>query len=806
VTRFLEWALDLEHIRIGGDAPVSVEFARAWPGWLLVGCVLVGGVWVFAVYRQESGSAFRRSIVAGLRFGVLVLLLVLLMGPVLVLQQDRVERSMVGVLVDASASMGFVDGHDSQAGGKTRLDRVRGSLLRDEGVVLRELTKTHDVMGWTFSGELERGALAESERDVGGLVQLFEAARAEGLRTDLGVALSRLIARSGGRRLAGLVLISDGRSTDGGDLSGALNAASQGKIPVHCVRVGSPLAPPDVAVSGTRGPRRVLSQDLLTIKATIEFGSVQAGRSVEVRLVDETSGDVVDRRAVSASVEGEAVELHTRPGQIGLRRYRVEADVLVGELTEENNSEQVEVDVIDDHLRVLYVDGYPRYEYRYLKNALVREDSLDVSVLLLDADKDFVQEGTMPIRRFPQSPEELNQFDVIIFGDVDPRGGWLSLAQMNMLLDAVGNNGQGFAVIAGERSAPARFAATPLSQLLPVRIDPTGQWRDSTVRGFRPVMTPEGQASPILQFNADRDTNAKLFAELPELYWAMPTLGAKPGATVLLEHPTLHNSGDGRKMPLLVTGRYGRGKILFQASDDTWRWRRHTGELLHDAYWVQLVRFVANPGRNRPETPYEIRSDVRVARFAEPVHIRLEVFDPRLLSELEGTVMLQVARLVSSDGGAGAKGNSTINGAGRTHADVVSNVSAVRIGLGSGVFEATIVPTSPGRFRVTAPELSAGLSGQVTRTRPLVFKVSGPDLETKQPSADYDALARIASATGGTVVGLGELSELFSSIPDRSVRIPDDIVEPLWDTKLALMLFVGLISTEWALRKAFGMV
>lgn len=795
MTRFLEWALDLEHIRIGVDTPVAVEFSRAWPGWLLVGCLLIGAIWVLAVYRQESGSAFRRSVVGAIRLCLLSLLFVLLMGPALVLQQNRVERSVVGVLVDVSASMGFVDRHDLATEGESRLDAVRASLLRDDGALLRNVTKTHDVVGWTFSGELERGVVAVRASEVDNLVELYEGMTANGLRTDVGAAIAQLIEKSGGRRLAGVVLITDGRSTDGGDLSSAFDAATLGQIPIHCVRVGSPLPPPDVVVGGVRAPHQVLARDLLTVEAMIEFGAIEEGNSVEIRLVDEATGVVVARKVVFARAEGVPVELHTKPDRVGPHRYRVEVDALIGELSYDNNSERVEVDVIDDHLRVLYVEGYPRYEYRYLKNALVREDSFDVSVLLLEADKDFVQEGTMPIRRFPQSPEELNRFDVIILGDVDPRGGWLSAAQMNMLLDAVANNGQGLAVIAGERAAPARFAGTPLARLLPVRLDPGGEWRDAGGRGFHPAVTPEGDASSILRFHTDRETNAELFSALPELYWVMPTLGAKPGATVLLEHPTRQNSGDGHKMPLLVTGRYGRGKVLLQATDDTWRWRRHTGELLHDAYWVQLVRFVANPGRNRPETPFEIRTEARTFAYGDPVRVRVEIFDPRLLGEIEDNVMLQLTRLVTSRSDADSGKNGL-------RADVVSNVSAVRIGSQARIFEATIVPTSSGSFRVTAPELPT----HNTRLKPLLFQVEGPDLEAKQPSADHDSLERIAAATGGKVVGLGELPALLAGIPDRSIRIPDDIVEPLWDTKLALMLFVGLISTEWALRKAFGMV
>ncbi len=438
---------------------------------------------------------------------------------------------------------------------------------------------------------------------------------------------------------------------------------------------------------------------------------------------------------------------------------------------------------------------------------MVREEAVEGGVLLVGADERVVAEGTDPIRRFPETPEALHQYDVVLFGDVNPRSGWLTLAQMNMLLNFVGNEGGGFGLIAGERAAPHRFLGTPLERLIPVRIDPEflGRYAEPLTVGYRLQLTPEGRRSRIFraapptgQDTGTSSSDANPFESLPELFWVARTLGPKPGASVLAEHPTMsllteRQAGTGR-MPVVVTGRYGAGKIFFQGTDDTWRWRRKNGELLHDTYWVQVVRELMRGDRLIQSRRYVIRTEGRVFEYGVPIHIHLDVSDERILADHPDVISMAVFETGDQqDGDVG----------GSLEPFLVAHLDVHRLGSASKRYDASFLPDHPGTYVISAEGIAR--TGTGTRASAVV-RVERPRLESRHPEANHLILERIAEATGGRVVEPDKLAEVFAGIRDRSIRIPDDVTEPLWDSRLALILFALVVTTEWVLRKRFGML
>ncbi|HSS66532.1 MAG TPA: hypothetical protein VLS27_19035, partial [Gammaproteobacteria bacterium] len=630
MTKLLEWLFDLERIRLGEDAPLLLRWGNPLEAWVLFCVGLAAAAWIALAYRQEPTSAPRRAGLAVLRCAVVGLVVAVLCQPVLVLQRNRVEPSHVALAVDTSQSMAWrdvyedvdlarsvragagLDPDDSEVAASSdqlpsRLELVRLALLRDDAAPLRRLLQRNGLQLISFDGSVEshglypRGgsAVAELGDALGSLV-------AKGTTTDIGGAIREIIEKSEGRRLAAIVLASDGQATHAGNLKDMLDLAAGRQVPIVPLRIGSPQRPRDVEVTLVKVPETVFVNDLLVVQAELSASGLTDAAEVEVRLVHTATDEVVARERVALEPDGPAgalrhdtfVSLRYKPTQTGLARFRIEVPPLKDEWITENNEDEVEVAVVEDRLRVLYVEGYPRYEYRYVKNALLREQTVDLSVLLLRADERFVQEGTTPIRRFPESAEELNRFDVVVFGDVDPEGGWIADAQLELLVDFVGVRGGGFGLIAGEYAAPHRFVDTPLEKLIPVQIDSTfsGRYEGTLDAGFSLQLTPEGRRSGLFQVAAGQGENgSKLFHRLPKLYWAARTLGPKPGASSLAEHPSRQAFGGlygsrSLMLPIVVTGRYGAGKLFFQGTDDTWRWRRRTGEFLHDAYWVQVVR------------------------------------------------------------------------------------------------------------------------------------------------------------------------------------------------------------------------
>jgi hypothetical protein len=799
-----QWLFDLENIRIGRDAPLSLKWQSALPAWQIACCALAAVIVLMLIYRREQASATKRIVLGVVRFMLIALIVAVLCEPTLVLQRNRVEPAYVAVLVDGSMSMASRDVYADEAlaaamargaglagpaevAAATRLDLARRTLLRDDAAPLSALMSHNGVQLFTFASGIRSSAFIAGrgeESDVAPFVDAVQAIEADGQASDLSGSLTHVIGRAQGRRLAAIVLLSDGQSTESASLSEAVDLASGRQVPIFPLRIGSPIEPKDIEVGPVRAMENVFANDLVAVEADVQATGLTEPTAVNLTLIDERTNQVVAAQTVTLDpgAPRATVELRTKAAQVGATRYRVEAEALPQEQNLDNNADFADVSVLDDQLRLLYVEGYPRFEYRYLKNAMLREHTMRLSVLLLEADEQFVQEGTDPIRRFPETPEELADYDVVLFGDVDPRSGWLSTTQMNMLVDFVGTQGGGFGLIAGERSAPERFAGTPLERLIPVRIDPgfTGRYDAAIVDGFHLELTPEGASSRIFRFARDPADSLEVFEQLPELFWVARTLGPKPGASVLAEHPSMQTPAG--PLPVVVTGRYGSGRLFFQATDDIWRWRRHTGELLVDTYWIQVARELLRADRSSRERRFVVRSDRRNYPYAMPVQAQIEFYDSDLLADQGESVPLVVS---DADG------------------LIVTRLEARRLAPESSVFEASFVPPRIGRFAIRASDL---VPRPGEREAAAAIRVDKPDLEARRPEANHQALQRLADGTGGKMIEPDEMTAVLASIPDRSVQIPDDVTEPLWDSKLVIILFVLMISVEWLIRKASGML
>ncbi|MCH8966488.1 MAG: hypothetical protein IID43_02325 [Planctomycetes bacterium] len=819
-----EWLLDLDNVRLGRDAPLLLKFGADVPAWLLFGCALLGVIWIALIYRQERLPLGRRMVLASLRAAAVALVGAILCQPSLVLERNSVEPSHVVLLLDTSYSMAAKERYQDEAlascvargagledptslAEHTRLDLVTKALVDDNAAPLLTLIRRNGIQLSTFAGAVQTQAFAASQTSLGPLVDRIGALSADGQSTDLAGALISVIEHAQGRRLAAVILVSDGQTTEPTSLKDALDLARGRQVPILAIRFGSTRRPKDISVGPASCEETVFVRDLVAVEAPLSATGLAEPTAVTARLIEESTGKVVASQEVVLGPDATTatVEFRFRPMRTGRLRYRVEVLPLPGERTTTNNRVYVDVTALDDQLRVLLVEGYPRYEYRYLKNALLREETIELRVLLIDADRRFVQEGLDPIRSFPDTPEALSRYDVVLFGDVDPRGGWLSEAQMNMLLDFVGHEGGGFGLIAGERFAPHGFRGTPLEKLIPVRIDPNflGRYDAPLAAGFRMQVNRQGRRSRLFRFSDPQKpegdesvTPGGIFDALPELYWLARTLGPKPGASVLAQHPTMRAlSGP---MPVIVMGRYGAGRVFFQATDDTWRWRRHTGELLHDTYWVQVTRELMRGGRTGEDRRFVIRTDRRVYVYGSPVQTQVEVFDPGLLAPRAESIEITVTEL-SGQAGEPARQQALPSGT----APVAARFLLHRIGDDSDLFEGTFVPPRAGSFVLRADEIAGG-PGE--RSPSIGVRIEQPDLEARRPEADHDVLQRIADATGGRVVDLDQLESAFGEIRDRSVQIPDDVVEPLWDSKVSLMLFVLLMTAEWGLRKVFGLL
>ncbi len=783
----LRTLLDLDRLTLGADG-VRFAFERPLPayGW---GLIVLGAV-ALALwsYSRMIGPAWVRSGLGLLRASLLLLLAVLIAGPQLVEQSESVEDDWVLVLVDRSASMGIADapretGMESGADRVTRQEQLE-SLLQDSWPMWRSLSEDRVVVWLGF----DAGAFDLAPASGGsGAISLGEA---QGQRTRLGRALDQALARTAARPLSAIVVLSDGRSTDQ-PARAVMRRLQADRVPVFSVPLGSEDPIGDIAVRRAEAPGVAFVKDRTPVRVQLErVGSAETRTSGTVRLVDRATGIVLDEQRVDwAPGETEqSVALVTSDQEQGQRTWIVEVTPDGADLIDGNNTSEFTIELVDRPLRVLYIDGYPRWEQRYIKNLLVREESVSSAALILAPDRRYLQEGDIILDALPESPEEWARFDAVVLGDVDPEV--FTVDQLTNLREHVARRGGGLVWVGGEGSTPGEWFDTPLSDLLPFRRDAI----DGSAIGV-PVMmapTPTAERLGVLQL---ADTQGQWWpADLLDpskgwslLQWAQRIEPTRIKAAVEVLAQAV-GSGDisaapgiADRFPLVLSMRYGAGRVIYVATDETWRWRYARGEKLPERFWLQMLRLLGRESLARAQRMATIEVSPRRADVDQPVRIAVELLDQSLIDEQLPSLSVEVVRRGAEEG------------------DSVSGRVELVLKPSEGGFEtysAVWLPPAAGNWDVVCTDSAlAGmnLSGEVV--------VSLPDDELRHPETNHELLARLSDETGGQVLLASELADLPDRIPNRRVRLLNESTESLWDTPLALILIVGLLTFEWVGRR-----
>lgn len=868
-----------------GDAAARLAWAHPLPrwGWVLVGLAAVGvAVWSYAGVRA---SVWVRVWMGALRAMAVVAVVVLIAGPELVRTDERTEPDVVVLLVDRSASMGVED----EEGEGAQVSRRQGAE-GEEGEEGEEGAEGGGFRGGRISrDEAVRGALAGQggvfgdagflkDREVVWLgfaegvypidPPTFAASMgpATGRGTRLRTAIESGLASASGRPVAGVVVLSDGRTPQatGPDLVRRLESL---RVPVFSVLVGADRAVLDVSVSRVEAPREAFIGDAVPVNVTVEqTGDDTGGGRVRVRLIEvleggevevaaegaegltagaseggegDEGGRVLDERVLTAEELGRPVRLEGKQEAPGRARWRVEAERLpdveggprVEEPIRQNNSRLVEVDVVDRPIRVLYVEGYPRWEYRYLKNLLIREDSISASTLLLSADRAFAQEGDVPITRFPATGEELNQYDVVILGDFPPA--LLGEEALGLLREQVAARGTGLLWIGGSRDTPVAWAESSLAALLPMRepgavrpmltatgaihVEPTQAAR---ALGVLELIEPAGYGRDEAGDVAEpRDGVPALWpTDLPPLLWAQDLGPLKPSAEVLAEvrpdaPPAAEAAAPGDASyidaaatvaapPVLTRLRYGGGQSLYLGTDETWRWRYGKGDPYFDQFWIGLVRTL---GRARVQLTGDgaalLQVRPRQLQLGDTAIVELTLSDPSLIERNLPGVRVVVTPLDAASPNSPAATAPIDQLDLRLEAppppDPSDPDAAVSLNAPLQLtYRAAWLPTASGELRLAVDEPAlAGLDLTATAT------VIAPDDELRQPQSDHPRLIQLAADTGGQVIPLNDLQKLIDAIPHRPRKTAHDTRAPIWDSALALIVVLVLLALEWTTRR-----
>ena len=765
----VRWLLDLDVIPRGAEG-VRWAWAHPWPKWLWA--LLLVGAALFAAqsYRRLVGARMGRGALAATRTIVIVLLLMIISGPMLELPRETVERDWVIVLVDRSASLTITDAEGPD--GRTSRDEQLRSLLQAHAPMWDELATARHLVWMGFHAaafDLAEAGDAEDPVDAG-VVELGEA---NGQATNIGTALEQVMRRAAARPVSGIVILTDGRTTD------PPNRALMRRLKADAVRVfpvplGSADPLGDLAIRRIEAPRRAFVGDQVPILVSLDrLGSAAHELAGTVTLIDDTTGELLDRVELEPGGD-ERVTLIAEPDMAGEVTWRVEVKTDKPDLIAANNSEQFLIELVDRPLNVLFVDGYPRWDYRYLKNLLIRERSIETSVMLLSADRDFAQEGNQPITRLPRSPEEFARFDVIILGDVP--GTFFSPDQLAMMRDHVAERGAGLLWIGGERYTPATYSGTVLADLLPMRgpllLAPIGV-------PVNLVPTPAAARMGVLQIVAKGGAAWPQALSDPSYGWSqlhyaqrIEPARLKPTAEVLAETVQTFR---GTPLPLVLHMRYGAGRVIYVATDEIWRWRYGRGDRLPEQFWVQMIRMLGRESLSGSAQAAILEVDPRRLETGQPMRIELRLREAQLATAAPSTMTVVMEN---------------------ADRQTVAEIPLRRLGTAEARYAASYIPEVTGEFRLLVDD---------PQLRPLNLEarveVLAPDDELRRPETDHPLLAQLAAGTGGQVLQPHELGRLPELLPNRSVRTVNSLTEPIWDTPLAFALVLMVIAGEWIGRK-----
>jgi uncharacterized membrane protein len=739
-----------------------------WPvPWIaLVPLTLVAaglGVWL---YRQSWSALTPRDrwILGGLRVAAIAIVATCLARPVLAVSRAIEQRNVVGVVVDDSRSMRIAD-HGAGARG----DFAHQVFGGPDSALFKALAEKFQLRFFRTSG-------------AGGRSEALGDTPLSGSRTHLATSLLRAEEELAGAPVAGMVVISDGADNSAA-MPGAppmleqLLALRARQIPVYTIGVGSERFARDIELARVEVPTTVLRDASVLVEVVVSQRGY-AGKKVPV--VVEDSGRIIGSREVALPKDGEAsvVRIRVPASEGGARLFRVRVPVQPDEMVKENNDREAVVVVSDRREKILYLEGEPRFELKFIRQAVVDDKNLQVVTLLRSAKDKFlrlsVDDSVELATGFPKTREELFAYRGIILGSVE--ASFFTVDQLRMLSDFVSVRGGGLLALGGRRAlAEGGYAGTPLADALPVELGPPAG-SDSGATEITVAPTAAGILHPATQLAPNDSATATLWRQMPALTTVNEVGRPKPGATVLLEGRA---DEERRARPTLTFQRYGRGKAIVFAVQDSWLWQMHqlvpVEDQRHETFWRQLLRWQVS----------DVPSRVDVVATGD--------------GAINDGIPL---RVVVSD-----SAYARFNGA-AVSAEVVSpGGESTRVPFEwatdrDGEYTAMMVPGVNGVHTVN---VTAAVGRDTIRSTAGYVRVSDPTAEFFGAEMRPAVLKQFADETGGKFYRSADVSRLPQDIVYTTSGATEVQRLDLWDMPALFLLLLSILGAEWLYRRRRGL-
>ena len=748
---------------LGQPTTPSFSIDPFWPTWCLVILVTLAIAILGYFYRKELARQSTRWILFGLR--VILLLLTCWIALRMTNTPLRSRRESLVVLIDNSSSMATVDSiGDSQTKSpdeqatKSRLDQVK-SLMVDRGL-LRSLAERYEIHFYTLNQDLPIELVNNGQLKADRLNTISPIQKT----SPIGDWIRKLARRHRGEAQA-LLMISDGIVTDGVSLQDSSNDLRATSTAMYTICVGASEATRDIGLTDVQFEPSALLNDLLSFNFSVESVG-QTGKPAQVRLLKddrllESKAIVLDDR------NSPAVTFVHQPSELGIHKYEIRVDTIQGEQNEENNVQMCLVNVRDEVIKVLLAFEYPSYEYRYLQQALRRHDGeeslgIELTTVLQSADSKLAESDDDLLSSLPQTIGELQEFDVIVLGDIDPDRVPENLEQS--FVEYVVRMGKSLILIAGPKHLPQRYAGRPLQRIMPFAVQATS---NTAIHDgpFSIRLTSLGEEQSHLRLSPKLQENASLWSNLQPLEWRFTPPELYPATQVLAESVALN----GVSSPLICEQVIGAGRVRTHLSDETFRWRFRVGDQYFGRYWLQTLRHLSNQSQSdhlqaslssnqRTYTPGEnIQLTAKIQKWSQPTIACLVKF---------GNEEKRQIILTRSD----------------NHKLYRANIGSLPIGK----YTAELISTQP--------------------PAECDFTVQEVDRESINSVADAAGLKQLAEQNRGIAYDIESATNLLRDIPIGKPIYSERLVPiSLWNSWPVAILFIGTLVTEWLIRRRVGL-
>ena len=732
----------------------------AWPVWVMLTAILAAGVGLAYVMWGRGGArvaGIRASMVWLMQTLLAAVLLLMLWHPALSVATLRPQQNIVAVVVDDSASMGRAD----EAGGATRRAAVTNVL---NSGLLNSLKDKFQVRLYKLGDHLER---------FDKLDQLTSSTPA----THLGDGLKQVVADAASLPIGAVVLASDGADNAGGvDLETIAEIRRQ-RIPIHTIGFGKEQASKDIEIGDVQVPARALPDSRLS--AVVSFH--QHGYSGQkATLTVKDGAKILAQQQVT--LKGDGVEqsetLLFNAGAAGVRAVETSIQPLSGEDNAKNNVVMRLVNVDARKPRILYLEGEPRWEFKFLRRAVEDDRTIDlVSILRTTQNKIYRQGLANPDELkdgFPTKVEDLFAFDGVILGSVDAP--YLTPGQQTLIKDFVDRRGGGVLFLGGKDAlADGGWKQSADVELLPTILPDR---KDTFVRvGATVELTAQGRDSLITRLEEDPNKNVERWKKLPYVMNFQDVGQPKPGAVVLVDATPM--GGGGSKVPLLITQNFGRGRTAIFATGGSWRWQmlQPVADKSHEMFYQQLLRWLVS------DTPRKVVASTPQPLIADDSHValRAEVRDRTYLPASDAKTE---AHILGPDG-------------------LAETIEMRPDAIESGVYTAEWTTPKAGSYLV---EVVANRGSEELGRDTITFRREDGVAENFHTEQNRELLEKLSSETGGRYYTPADAAKLGKDISYSEAGITVRETKDLWDMPIVFLLLLFLRSGEWLLRRKWGVI